>query len=138
MASAWLIALAIVLVVLAGLLVSAETAIGRVSRSRIEELRKDKQKPADRLLVLLDDRARYINVLLFLSTLATVAATVITGYVIVDILALVTSGPLGQRYSLRSQSWLLFHMWHLELLPALWVDSMLIASRWHRQELSVG
>ena len=88
MASAWLIALAIVLVILAGLLVSAETAVGRVSRSRIEELRKEKQKSADRLLVLLDDRARYINVLLFLSTLATVAATVITGYVVVDILAL--------------------------------------------------
>ena len=88
MASAWLIALAVVLVILAGLLVSAETAVGRVSRSRIEELRKEKQKSADRLLRILDDRARYINVLLFLSTLATVAATVIVGYVIVDILAL--------------------------------------------------
>ncbi|MFA7323238.1 MAG: hemolysin family protein [Candidatus Nanopelagicales bacterium] len=87
MASAWLIALAIVLVVLAGLLVSAETAIGRVSRSRIEELRREKAKSADRLLLLLEDRARYVNVLLFLSTLATVGATVIVSYVFVDTLA---------------------------------------------------
>ncbi|MDO9485833.1 MAG: DUF21 domain-containing protein, partial [Actinomycetota bacterium] len=79
MASAWLLALAIVLVVLSGLLVSAETAIGRVSRSRIEELRREKQKSADRLLTVLEDRARYVNVLLFLSTVATVGATVIVG-----------------------------------------------------------
>ena len=88
MTSAWLLALALVLVVLAGLLVSAETAIGRVSRSRIEELRREKQKSADRLLVVLDDRARYVNVLLFLSTVATVGATVIVGYVCVDTLAI--------------------------------------------------
>lgn len=87
MASAWLLALAIVLVVLSGLLVSAETAIGRVSRSRIEELRREKQKSADRLLTVLEDRARYVNVLLFLSTVATVGATVIVGYVCVDTLA---------------------------------------------------
>ncbi len=88
MASAWLLAFAIVLVVLAGLLVSAETAIGRVSRSRIEELRREKQKSADRVLVVLEDRARYVNVLLFLSTIATVGATVIVGYVCVDTLAI--------------------------------------------------
>ncbi|MDD2857244.1 MAG: hemolysin family protein [Candidatus Nanopelagicales bacterium] len=88
MASAWLIALALALVVISGLLVSAETAIGRVSRSRIEELRREKPKQADRLLVVLDDRARYVNVLLFLSTVATVGATVIVSYVSVDVLAL--------------------------------------------------
>ena len=88
MASAWLIVLAVVLVVCAGFLVSMETAIGRVSRSRIEELRKEKPKAADRLLNLLEDRARYVNVLLFLSTIATVGATVIASYVCVDTLAL--------------------------------------------------
>ena len=88
MASAWLIVLAVVLVVCAGFLVSMETAIGRVSRSRIEEIRKEKPKSADRLLRLLEDRARYVNVLLFLSTVATVGATVIASYVCVDTLAL--------------------------------------------------
>ena len=88
MASAWLIVLAVVLVVCAGFLVSMETAIGRVSRSRIEEIRKEKPKSADRLLRLLEDRARYVNVLLFLSTVATVGATVIARYVCVDTLAL--------------------------------------------------
>ena len=88
MASAWLIVLAVALVVCAGFLVSMETAIGRVSRSRIEEIRKEKPKAADRLLRLLEDRARYVNVLLFLSTVATVGATVIASYVCVDTLAL--------------------------------------------------
>ena len=86
MASAWLIVLAVVLVVCAGFLVSMETAIGRVSRSRIEELGKEKPKASDRLLALLEDRARYVNVLLFLSTISTVGATVIASYVCVDVL----------------------------------------------------
>ena len=86
MASAWLIVLAVVLVVCAGFLVSMETAIGRVSRSRIEEIGKEKPKASDRLLALLEDRARYVNVLLFLSTISTVGATVIASYVCVDVL----------------------------------------------------
>ena len=86
MASAWLIVLAVVLVVCAGFLVSMETAIGRVSRSRIEELRKEKPKASDRLLAVLEDRARFVNVLLFLSTISTVGATVIASYVCVDVL----------------------------------------------------
>jgi CBS domain containing-hemolysin-like protein len=85
-ASAWLIVLAVVLVVCAGFLVSMETAIGRVSRSRIEELRKEKPKASDRLLAVLEDRARFVNVLLFLSTISTVGATVIASYVCVDVL----------------------------------------------------
>lgn len=95
MASAWLIVLAGVLVVCAGFLVSMETAIGRVSRSRIEELRKEKLKASDRLLALLEDRARYVNVLLFLSTLATVGATVIASYVCVDVLAVGHNWSVG-------------------------------------------
>jgi CBS domain containing-hemolysin-like protein len=81
-----LIVLAVVLVVCAGFLVSMETAIGRVSRSRIEELRKEKPKASDRLLAVLEDRARFVNVLLFLSTISTVGATVIASYVCVDVL----------------------------------------------------
>jgi CBS domain containing-hemolysin-like protein len=81
---ALLLVLAAVLVVIAMLLIMAETAIGRVSRSQIEDVRREDGKRAERLLTVISDRARYVNVLLFLSTIATVTATVIVGYVCVD------------------------------------------------------
>lgn len=84
----WLIVLALGLVFLAALLVSAETAIIRVSRGRIEEIRRDRPLRAQRLLVILDDRARYVNVLLLLSSAAMVSAVVIVTFVSVEILAL--------------------------------------------------
>ena len=73
----WLLLLTVVLVLLAGLLVSAETALQRVSQARVEEMQRDDVRGAGRLLVVLGDRARYINVLLFLSTLASVSATAV-------------------------------------------------------------
>lgn len=84
----WLIVLALGLVFLAALLVSAETAIIRVSRGRIEEIRRDRPLRAQRLLVILDDRARYVNVLLLLSSAAMVSAVVIVTFVSVEILAM--------------------------------------------------
>ena len=83
---AWLILLATVLVLLAGLLTMAETALARVSRSQFEEARKEGDRRAARLLDVLDDRPRHVNVLLFLSTTASVTATVLVGYVCVDLL----------------------------------------------------
>ncbi|MHB1066811.1 MAG: hemolysin family protein [Candidatus Nanopelagicales bacterium] len=82
-----LVAAAAVLIVLGGLLVMAETAIGRVSRSHVEEGRRDDDKRVRRLLAVIADRPRYVNVLLFLSTIASVTATVLVGYVSVDALA---------------------------------------------------
>jgi len=62
------IAIAILLFIVSALLVSAETAFGRVSRSRIDELRREDNPRAVRVLTILDDRPRYVNVLFFLST----------------------------------------------------------------------
>lgn len=84
----WLLILSLVLVLLAGLLTMAETAIARVSRGQVEELRRDGNRRAESLIKVLDDRPRHVNVLLFLSTLARVSATVIVGYVFVDVFAL--------------------------------------------------
>jgi CBS domain containing-hemolysin-like protein len=84
-----------VLLVVAGLLISAETALARVSKSAIEELRKDGNKRAGKLLVILQDRPRYINVLTFLSTTATVTAIVIAGYVAVRALTSSEGWPIG-------------------------------------------
>ena len=84
----WLLVLSLVLVVLSGALTMAETAIGRVSRSQVEEIRREGSRRAENLVKVLDDRPRHVNVLLFLSTLSRVAATVLVGYVFVDALAL--------------------------------------------------
>lgn len=68
---------AALLVVLAGLAVAAETAFGRVSRARVDELKREGVAGARRLRPLLDDRARYVNVLLFTHMALYVAAIVL-------------------------------------------------------------
>lgn len=82
MSNALLLAIAGVLVVVAGVLVAAETALSRVSRASIEQLKKDGNRRASRLLDMLDDRARYVNSLLFahlcISTVAIILVTTAT------------------------------------------------------------
>jgi CBS domain containing-hemolysin-like protein len=68
---------AAVFIFVAALLVASETAIGRVSRARVDELQREGVRGAERLRRLLDDRARYVNVLLFLHMLLFVSATVL-------------------------------------------------------------
>ena len=80
--------IAVLCVVLAFLLVAAETAIGRVSRSRVEEMARDRPgRATERLRTLVDERARYVNVVLFLHTTFAVAATALVTYLCVE------SGP---------------------------------------------
>lgn len=76
-----LVIFAVVLVVVAALLVMAETAIGRVSRGRVEDLQRDGVRGSARLLDVVADRPRYVNVLLFLSTIASVTAIALVSYV---------------------------------------------------------
>ena len=97
-ADVWLLVLSVLLIVFAGLCVSAETAIGRVSPGRVEELRREDrrvERRAARLLHVLEDRPRYVNVLLFLSTVATVTATAVVTFVLVDWLAGAEDWPVG-------------------------------------------
>jgi CBS domain containing-hemolysin-like protein len=91
-ADLWLLVAAVVLVLLAGLLTMAETAISRVSRSQLEDARKEGSRKAARLLAVLADRPRHVNVLLFLSTIASVTATVLVGYVSVDVMVVQGGG----------------------------------------------
>ncbi len=65
---------AVVLVILAGLLVAAETAITRVSRPRAEELVEAGVRGSKGLQVIVEDRPRYVNVLLFLRLLCSTTA----------------------------------------------------------------
>ncbi|MGA0267846.1 MAG: hemolysin family protein [Candidatus Nanopelagicales bacterium] len=88
----WLVLIAIALIVVSGLLIAAETAMTRVSKTRIDELRKEgngNEKRAELLLSVLQDRARYVNVLFLLSTIATITSITLISYVAVRAL---TSG----------------------------------------------
>ena len=73
-----ILAISLILVVVAGLLISAETAISRISRSRVDDL--EDTKASLRLLSVLDDRPRFVNVLLFVSTVASITAFVLVSY----------------------------------------------------------
>jgi len=71
--------IATVMVLAAAGLVAAETALARVSKATIEQLRKDGNRKAGRLAKLLDDRAKYVNSLLFANlTLSTIAVVLVT------------------------------------------------------------
>ena len=92
---ALLIGLTVILVLLAGGLIMMETAIARVSRSLVEELIDDGVRGAQRLLVIVTDRPRYVNVLLFLSTTLTVTATALVSYVAIVGLEIDRGWPIG-------------------------------------------
>ncbi len=81
---AWEMTLAaLVLVLLAGFLVAAETSLRRISHSRAEEL--DRERPSrstKRLLQIVADRPRYINAVLALHTICAVAATALVTAVV--------------------------------------------------------
>ena len=74
-----LLVLASAMVLLAAVFVATETALARVSKATIDQLRKDGSKRAGRLSKLLDDRAKYVNSLLFAHlTLSTIAIVLVT------------------------------------------------------------
>mgnify|MGYP006280468999 CR=1 FL=1 len=89
---AWDVVLAVVLVIIAGVLICAETAIARVSRTALEDGPRADTTRSVRLLGMLEDRARYVNALLIASTACTVGATAVVAYVS---LGLLPSAPLA-------------------------------------------
>lgn len=70
---------AFILVVIASVLVATESALARVSKVTVEQLKKDGNRKAELLSGLLDNRAKYVNALLFahlsLSTIAVILVT---------------------------------------------------------------
>ena len=74
-----LIGLSIFFVFLACILTAAESALVRVSRVSIEQLKREGNRKAEALLEILDQRARYVNALLFAHlTLATISVVFVT------------------------------------------------------------
>jgi CBS domain containing-hemolysin-like protein len=84
---AWLIAGSAVLVIVAGLLAGAETALSRVSRVRVEEFVREGRRGALRLEQVLADVARYVNVALFVRVVCELTAVVMVTVVCLDTFA---------------------------------------------------
>lgn len=74
---AWLAALAVGLVFMAGLLASTEAALARVSRVTVEEIVREGRRGAKRLAEVVADPARYVNMVLLLRIACELVATVI-------------------------------------------------------------
>ncbi|MCD2096223.1 hemolysin family protein [Rhodococcus rhodochrous] len=72
-----LVVLAVVLVVFGGLFAAVDSALNTVSAARAEELAKEGRPSARRLLGLLDDRPRYVNLTVLLRILCEITATVV-------------------------------------------------------------
>jgi CBS domain containing-hemolysin-like protein len=72
-----LVLLAIVLVPLAGLFTAADAALSTVSRARLVELEREDTPGATRLLAVVADRPRHVNLLVLLRLACEVTATVI-------------------------------------------------------------
>jgi CBS domain containing-hemolysin-like protein len=84
-ADSWDTAVIAILVVISALFVAAEVAYGRVSRSRVEELRREGSRRAPRLLRLLDDRPRCVNVFLLAQLASSAVALVLATFVALDL-----------------------------------------------------
>jgi CBS domain containing-hemolysin-like protein len=81
---AWLIVIAALLIVVAGLFASADTALSRISRVRVEELRRDDKRGSVALAEVVADAPRYLNLLLLLRVSCELTATVIVANVFID------------------------------------------------------
>ena len=81
----YLLVLAALLVAVAGLLAGAEAALSRVSRTAAEDLVKEGRRGAHRLQQVLEDPARYLNLLTLLRVTAELVATVLVTVAALDI-----------------------------------------------------
>jgi magnesium and cobalt exporter, CNNM family len=73
----WLVSVAVVLTLLAGLCASAEAALARVSRARVQDLVAQRRRGANRLQEMLADTPRSLNVVLLLRVSFELSAVVV-------------------------------------------------------------
>ena len=98
--TAVLLVVAALLVVLGGLSAGAEAALSRVSRVAAEELQREGRRGSTRLQQVLQDPARYLNLLTLLRVSAELVATVLVTVALLDVLettwqaVLVASGSM--------------------------------------------
>ena len=72
----WLLVVAALLVVVAGLFSSADAALSSFSKARAEEIAHEGRAGSTRLLIIVGDPPRYLNTALFLRMLREIAAIV--------------------------------------------------------------
>ena len=77
MSDFWLLVIAALLVLLAGVFTAIDAALGGFSKARANELVADGRTGAKRLVALLDDAPRYLNTALFLRLLCEISAIVL-------------------------------------------------------------
>jgi CBS domain containing-hemolysin-like protein len=82
----WLLLIAGLLTVLAGLFSSADAALSSFSKARAEEIAHDGRAGAKRLLVIVEDPPRYLNTALLLRMLCEIAAIVMVTVVMLDLI----------------------------------------------------
>jgi CBS domain containing-hemolysin-like protein len=73
----WMIALAVLLVAIAGMFASVEVAFNRVSRVRVDELSRQHPRGASRLQDVTEDPARYVSLALLLRVACELTAVVL-------------------------------------------------------------
>ncbi len=83
--TAVLLVVAALLVVLGGLSAGAEAALSRVSRVAAEELQREGRRGSTRLQQVLQDPARYLNLLTLLRVSAELVATVLVTVALLDV-----------------------------------------------------
>ncbi|EME18211.1 hemolysin family protein [Rhodococcus triatomae] len=76
-AAALLILSAVLLVLLGGVFAALDSALNTVSPARVEEMAKDERPGANRLLAVVEDRPRYVNLTVLLRITAEISATVL-------------------------------------------------------------
>lgn len=77
---------AVIALFLGGVLSLVETAVSSISRARVEAFIKDDKPGASRLLKVVNQRAKHINLLVLLRTLAEVAGAVLGSAVLIELL----------------------------------------------------
>src|SRR5690606_28315988 len=80
----WLLAVAAVLVLLAGLFTAADAALASFSRARAAELVTEEKAGAKPLVALVEDPPRFLNTALFLRLLCEVSAIVLVTKVVTE------------------------------------------------------
>ncbi|RBQ20493.1 hypothetical protein DP939_08780 [Spongiactinospora rosea] len=100
-ANGWLLS-AVVLVVIGGLIASAETALARISRVRADEFVRDSRRGSARLRAIVADPPRYLNLLLLLRLSCELGSTVIATLIFIDLL-----GDEGGAYAVAAATMIL-------------------------------
>ncbi|SDG18542.1 Hemolysin, contains CBS domains [Sinosporangium album] len=95
-ANGWLVTV-VVLVVVGGLIASAETALTRISRVRADEFTREGRRGAERLRAIVADPPRYLNLLLLLRLSCELVSTVIATLIFIDVL-----GDQGWAYAVAA------------------------------------